>query len=110
MNKKFRQEIYNKVYKDWLCTQFPNCFNNSFRPLSIGIFDKLVVQLPKGISKTQLRRCIGWYTSRMAHFRAFNYYVFRVNPDGSDAEKISAYNKKHAYLRSIEISKKIGSP
>ena len=103
MNQHIKNIQISKIYEEWVYKTFPKCFDGSFRPLSLGIFQELVEQLPEELSKRQLRRFIHWYTNQIVYTEAFFHNDFRVNLDGSDATEIDSNEKEQAQIRLIGI-------
>jgi ProP effector len=85
---------------DFLYSEYPLCFKqkDGIKPLKVGIFKDIAERIEgsEKVSKTQIRQALRKYTSNWRYLEAVTKNEFRVDLEGSNAEKVEQEHIEHA--------------
>lgn len=111
-----RTAVINKTQKNhsrkarhdalsWLCTKFPQVFDNSIRiqPLKLGIMDDILKYADEasavGISKSKLREAVVVFTRRLDYLACLKAREMRVDLEGNPATLVTEEEAERAALK-----------
>jgi sRNA-binding protein len=96
-NQDDKKEQRQRVLYDWLFVDYPSVFNSKNPvPLTKGIADTLLEQLPENVTKADLKSVLGWYCRRMNYLQALIKHPHRVNLNNEPVEAITDEEKTAA--------------
>jgi sRNA-binding protein len=90
-----------------LCEKAPNAFGDPPPgPLALGIRDQLEARF--GLTRTETRAFLRWYTARPAYFEAVARGGRRINLDGTEAEPVAPEHCESAKWRLAAVRHRQG--
>ena len=82
---------------DWLCANYPNCFSREApKPLSVGIFNDILLEGQWPYSKTALRKTLGFYTGSPVYQKAIIDCHKRCSLSGEESQDIAEFEKENS--------------
>lgn len=99
-DEKARKLLQQKALQErihWLCETYPHCFNQEDpKPLSIGMFNDILLEGLWPYSKTLLRKTLRAYTRSSLYQKAIIQVSKRHFLNGSIAQEITVFEKENA--------------